>query len=775
MRLKTKASPARPVSGGSSLRTLRSLAAATALAAIMAVAAVPAAAAPSERGYELVGPPGAGSSSVRGIAAKPDGEAIYWRSPGGEQGEDPAPADGATGDVFLARRAQDGWHSTWLTPDPAGRPLAETSQGLPGMRADGFVFYSSWLWTAPPWLSTDPALYLGNGADPSALLSAAPGTAVQPGLDESQWTVSQDLTSTVFSTTAALDPADTDIEADIYVRRADTVALVSTQTDGTADNTFATPFLPLAASGTKDGTFGDSTLTYGSQSPTGFPVSQGASPVSADGESIVFSTTAPLDPTDTDTAADLYLWRDGQGVNLISDDERDDPGCPDVPGSTTDCTDAAAEVSFVGMSEDASILYLRTREGLIDDDTDGGNDIYEYRVAAPAGQRLTRATGDGTSNGLYPVSVTADGRLFFATADRVGVDPPAGVGVVLYRWDGTEIVSVSTLTDADVFQGPNLRAFGIVSPTPRERAVRATADGSALLFQTTAALDPGDTDSSADLYLWRAGQGVTLVSGTGASPVGVGSNNSGPVGFDGGRVITDDASRVFFISTDPLTGDAGYNGRPKLYEWREGSGLTLVSPAGGDVEVVNYVDNDATGTSVFFMTPDSLVPADTDGGAIDTYAARVGGGFPEPPPPPDPCSGEACQGPATTPPGPTVTGLISLLGDGNANSVRGGASVGVLRTKAVTGPAARLKVRVPGAGHISVTGSRVRQTGASVSKAGTYPVRITLNPGAKESLKRKKRLKVKARVSFQAKDGRKASKTVSITFKQPNATTKKGR
>jgi hypothetical protein len=49
-----------------------------------------------------------------------------------------------------------------------------------------------------------------------------------------------------------------------------------------------------------------------------------------------------------------------------------------------------------------------------------------------------------------------------------------------------------------------------------------------------------------------------------------------------------------------------------------------------------------------------------------------------------------------------------------------------------------------------------------------------LSSAAKRSLKRKKTLKVSARVSYRADDGESASKTVSVTFKQPKAKTKKG-
>ena len=717
---------------------------------------------------------------MQGFAAQPDGEALYWKAPGGEQGADPAPADGARADIFLARRTTEGWHSTWLTTDPADRPMTDVPSGLAGMDADGFVFISSDL--LQPWPTKDPALYLGNGPTSSTLLSAAPGAAVQPGLDLNQWTTSQDLSSTAFATTASLDPADTDTSPDIYVWRGDTLALVSTRTDGTADNTAAEPFLSGAQS-TREGFVADGGLYSFNQSQSGFPVSQGGTPVSADGRSIVVSTTASLDPEDTDTGADLYLWRAGQGLSLISDDERAEPGCPGVPGSTTDCTTLTppdlSSVAFVGMSEDASIVYLRTREGLLDADTDGGVDIYRYRVAAPAGQRLSLATGPGTSSDVYPVSVSADGQLFFAATDRLGVDPPPGTGVVLYRWDGSEIATVSTLTDDDIFSlGGEMRLFGIASTEPVQRSVRATADGSALLFKTTGALDPKDTDTAADLYLWRAGGGLNFVSGDSTVP-GVDGRQlrrsrwvKGPIylACAGGRVISADASRVFFASRDALTTDAGDNGRAKLYEWQQGMGISLLSAAGEDAAAVDYVDNDVTGTSVFFLTGDSLVGADTDGGAIDTYDARIGGGFPDPPPPPDRCQGDACQGPVTQSlPAPTA-GSVSFVADGNSPSARGKASVGVAATKAVSGAAARLKVRVPGAGRISVAGAGLEPSATSASKAGTYRVPLRLSPAAKKSLRQKKTLKVKARVSYRAKDGRTASKTVSITF----TTTKKG-
>ena len=91
------------------------------------------------------------------------------------------------------------------------------------------------------------------------------------------------------------------------------------------------------------------------------------------------------------------------------------------------------------------------------------------------------------------------------------------------------------------------------------------------------------------------------------------------------RARTETLLRTAFL----LTGDAGANGRAKLYEWQEGDGIHLVSPPGADAGAISYIDNGVDGANVFFMTADSLVAGDTDGGAIDTYDAQAKQPFPD--------------------------------------------------------------------------------------------------------------------------------------------------
>jgi hypothetical protein len=82
---------------------------------------------------------------------------------------------------------------------------------------------------------------------------------------------------------------------------------------------------------------------------------------------------------------------------------------------------------------------------------------------------------------------------------------------------------------------------------------------------------------------------------------------------------------------------------------------------------------------------------------------------------------------------------------------------------------------VPEAGRLSVSGTSVRKVGKSAGKAQTVTVTVALTAKAKKTLKKKRRLVVKARVAFRSATGASATANVSITFKQPKANKKGGR
>jgi|SRR5215203_144137 len=126
------------------------------------------------------------------------------------------------------------------------------------------------------------------------------------------------------------------------------------------------------------------------------------------------------------------------------------------------------------------------------------------------------------------------------------------------------------------------------------------------------------------------------------------------------RGLTDNG-QLFFTSIQPLL-PTDSDGAADVYEYHEGE-LHLISDAMGGGPSY-FFDASVGASDVFFATSDALVRVDTDK-SLSLYDARVNGGFPEPPPPPVPCSGDdSCRaGTETSPPGTAATSTES--GPGN--------------------------------------------------------------------------------------------------------------
>jgi hypothetical protein len=163
------------------------------------------------------------------------------------------------------------------------------------------------------------------------------------------------------------------------------------------------------------------------------------------------------------------------------------------------------------------------------------------------------------------------------------------------------------------------------------------------------------------------------------------------------RNLSADGNRAFFETPDPLVASDtnGANGCPQtalgngktfrcmdVYEWEaDGTGschsaatnggcIYLLSPGTGGPSY--FADASASGDDAFIFTRDQLVGQDQDG-LVDVYDARVGGGLASQNAPPEtPCSGDACQGPATPPPADTGPGSSAFSGPGNQGKSHGG-------------------------------------------------------------------------------------------------------
>jgi hypothetical protein len=507
----------------------------------------------------------------------------------------PGASSGDLASVNLATRGPSGW-----VKQPIGQPF---SQPLVEVRASEPVAvdanFASWVWRAG-----QPLLPDAPPARQDAFYRRAPdGTLTLLGpvgnVGESQFVAaSADTQHAVFQSTAHLLPADAGrvAGADAYEFDGSQLRLVGVGTAGA----------PLSACGSLvgDGFPRDASLTH---------------PVSLDGTRIWVSAPATGDCGGTTR---VYLRSHGTHT---------------VEASASACTRAdcgpPADVRFAAAARDGSAAFLITAQQLTDDDVDGAADLYRYDVSSHALTRLSAGPPGVGADVTGAVAATSDdgARVYFVAFGALVAGEGAPGLPSLYLSDHGTLRVVATADDLDL----------------RQAAV--SSDGRALAFATGAPLLPSDADTAVDVYRYDAQLDALQQASLGEGGRG---NVHSPVTFaasvfrslqqDDKRYMSADGRRVLFVTSEPLLAD-DVNTTPDVYEWADGT-LGLVSSGSGDATVV-YGGLSADGSSAFFTTDETLVSADRNGGDVDFYVARLGGGFPDAPPAPPPCADDACQGP----------------------------------------------------------------------------------------------------------------------------------
>jgi hypothetical protein len=400
----------------------------------------------------------------------------------------------------------------------------------------------------------------------------------------------------------------------------------------------------------------------------------------------VLSTCAALSANATEVALgegcdpaaqNLYQYSPGTGLSLLNL----------LPGETTGTTGAALAAQSGAVSEDGSRIYF----------TQGGN-LY----LRAAGQ--TKQAGEDAGGGGSFETTSADGTVAFFTKGEhlwrylaasdgaTDLTPGGGVkgvlgasadGTYAYYQDAAALKLWHAGTTATV--APGAQAAEESDWPPSTGTARVSPDGTKLLFTSKEPLTEYDnTDLKAkvpdsEVFLYGASGPGTLsclsCNPTLGRPIGPSSipgsvaNGTAEGSTDSykPRVLSASGRRVFFDSSDALA-LADTNGSPDAYQWEaqgEGScakpgGCISLLSSGRDAGGARFTDASADGADAFFITAGSLAKADP--GVLDIYDARIGGGFPEPPPPVA-CEGDACQPLPSPPADPTLTTL--LTGPGN--------------------------------------------------------------------------------------------------------------
>lgn len=403
---------------------------------------------------------------------------------------------------------------------------------------------------------------------------------------------------------------------------------------------------------------------------------------------------------------ELYDRIDGSSTVEVSA-----PAVGAQPGAceTREGVCAPRPAQFRAASADGSLVYFTSRAALTKDSytgpeessegeeegADSGGDLYRYDLATST---LTDLTVDA-SNPADPIGAdvlgvlgsSADGSyVYFVATGQLAGGALSGQPN-LYVWHGTapgagSVRFIATLAAPEEEEVENIEAMraGTAFPyhsdiadwtsRPTEAQAYVTPDGRHMAFMSVKPLTGYDNEDQAtgevdhEVFEYSAESGALVCVScdvSGARPLGsafvgakLGERASTP--FYRPRSLSDDGSRVFFSSPDPLVpGLAG--GTVKVFEYEDGAAQLLSGAGGGSDDVL--LDASASGNDVFIATRARLTAGDTDE-LVDVYDARVEGGLPTPSAPAS-CQASACQEPFARPSSFPAPASASFVGPGN--------------------------------------------------------------------------------------------------------------
>ncbi|HET7052762.1 MAG TPA: hypothetical protein VFI09_02455 [Solirubrobacterales bacterium] len=379
---------------------------------------------------------------------------------------------------------------------------------------------------------------------------------------------------------------------------------------------------------------------------------------------------------------DLYARTNGTTSTLISGSERTLPG-------------GASGYQFNYQSAEAAHgdkVLFSTKNSLVDADTDETGDLYLYDFSKPEGERLTLVSEDQNPAAPQGASVPEAGgfgclsvvgtsedlkRIYYVADNQILPGEPEDTGPKLYLWDDTggtaQTTYIGTLSGAN-----DALDWGVSvnNGTPQMRHARWSANGRYLAFPSSAQLTSFENEEREEMYRYDAvAHELDCLSCTADSLTEGPPLSEDEVGFNTVfytklpmnhqlRNVSEDG-KVFFQSLRSLL-PRDSNGKQDVYEYENGH-LHLISRGTGTDDSY-FLDASPSGNDVFFLTRDKLVGWDVDNNR-DAYDARVGGGFPEPPPEPPACEGDACQPPPNVPNDQTPSSA-SFKGPGNPKVAR---------------------------------------------------------------------------------------------------------
>lgn len=317
---------------------------------------------------------------------------------------------------------------------------------------------------------------------------------------------------------------------------------------------------------------------------------------------------------------------------------------------------------------------------------------------AGAGAEVQGVIGAG-EDGSY-VYFVADGALAPGATPQTCTPGSPSTGCNLYvRHDGvTTFIATLSSEDDENGGGDAGEAFGDWRPGLGWRTAEVTPDGQRLVFMSQRSLTGYDNTAhgvadQGEVYVYDADAGRLFCASCDPSgePPSIDAGNEAsylPVNYSDTylpRWISEDGSRVFFDSVEPLT-PLATDGKQNVYEWeryepesrtdsctntpgesasdnlaKQEKGCVYLLSGGTSTDASFLIDASANGDDVFIATRAQLVPEDQNDN-FNLFDARVGGVQPISP---SACSGTGCQGVPSAAPIFATPSSVTFNGVGN--------------------------------------------------------------------------------------------------------------
>jgi hypothetical protein len=594
--------------------------------------------------------------SLYPVRAAADGHAVMYFGEAPPSGGSGAAGQGF-GDAYIAARTSTGWRASDISP-----PLSEHGETWQNVSSDFSLTFmkARELMLAPDAPQNCANLYSRSTSDGAfhALITSpeTPGHCGNPLFAG----VSTDNSSVVFESAARLTPDATqgeELQANIYDSVGGHLHLVNILPGGGSD-------VNATVGGVSHEHAIESTEVTEPE-----PGSLGGA-VSADGSHIVWSDTSnsdlyvrnnPATPGASTalvaTTADFW-GASGDGTKILFTQAGDLFEYDVNARSTRDLTPAGSVLGVVGLSTDASYVYLVAEAALASNVGPGGDtatagqpNLYfehagELRFIATLSPEDNSASTTTTLPGrpgdwkaslrLRTAQVTPDGRFMEFTSDRplTGYDNNGGCRTK----PGNPEVPCEEIFAYDASTQTLLCASCNPSGQPPVAAVR----------------DPGNAAQGGGAFL--------------PTPQGPGQESQLNNPDHQLRTLSADGGRIFFDTNEPLV-PTDTNDATDVYEW-ERAGVGMCHNALGCVYLISsnlsneeaiFIDASESGNDVFFTTRGRLLPDDQNE-QVDVYDARVSGGFTATS---TECTGTGCQGVPAAPPNPETPATATFQGGDN--------------------------------------------------------------------------------------------------------------